>query len=67
MLGLDPASLGVMVYADLAGQVDPGHKKVPKIYHAAVHPTRCGCRPAWVAPAWCAGSGSCCGAVAAGC
>lgn len=43
MLGLDPRSMGVMVYADLAGQIDAGSKKVPKIYHAAMHPTRYTC------------------------
>lgn len=25
----------------LQGKIDPGQKKVPKVYHLAVHPTRC--------------------------
>ena len=41
ILGMDPASGGVMIYANLEGQIEAGHKKAPKIYHAAVHPTRC--------------------------
>ena len=40
VLGLDPATGGMERYVGLEGKVDPGAKKVPKIYHLAVHPTR---------------------------
>ncbi|KAL4432170.1 hypothetical protein ABPG77_005932 [Micractinium sp. CCAP 211/92] len=40
ILGLDPATGGMERYCGLEGKVDPGQKKVPKIYHLAVHPTR---------------------------
>lgn len=40
MLGLDPATGGMERYADLGGKIDAGGKKIPKIYHLAVHPTR---------------------------
>ncbi len=40
ILGLNPYNGGVTMYADLAGQIEAGQKKTPKIYHMAVHPTR---------------------------
>ena len=40
VLGLDPATGGLEWYAGLEGKIDPGQKKVPKVYHLAVHPTR---------------------------
>lgn len=40
MLGLDPATGGMERYIGLEGKIDPGQKKVPKVYHLAVHPTR---------------------------
>ena len=40
VLGLDPATGGMERYAGLEGKIDPGQKKVPKVYHLAVHPTR---------------------------
>ena len=40
MLGLDPATGGMERYTGLEGKIDPGQKKVPKVYHLAVHPTR---------------------------
>ncbi len=51
ILGLDPATGGMERYCGLEGKVDPGQKKVPKIYHLAVHPTRCvHCCPAGLCP-----------------
>jgi hypothetical protein len=44
ILGLNPYNGGISMYADLAGQIDAGQKKTPKIYGMAVHPTRQGCR-----------------------
>ena len=41
ILGLDPATGGMERYVGLEGKIDPGQKKMPKIYHMAVHPTRC--------------------------
>lgn len=40
VLGLDPATGGMERYIGLEGKIDPGQKKVPKVYHLAVHPTR---------------------------
>ncbi|KAL4855688.1 hypothetical protein ACK3TF_003771 [Chlorella vulgaris] len=40
VLGLDPATGGMERYADFGGKIDAGGKKIPKIYHLAVHPTR---------------------------
>lgn len=41
LLGLNPSSGEVTELLSLTGQVDPGQKKVPKVYHAAAHPTKC--------------------------
>ena len=40
-LGLNPSNGELREYISLDGRVDPGTKKMPKIYHATVHPTRC--------------------------
>lgn len=40
VLGMDPGSGGVQIYANLEGRIPVGQKKTPKVYHAAVHPTR---------------------------
>eukprot|EP00887_Chlorella_sp_A99_P005680 scaffold1.g5680.t1 len=40
ILGFNPSTGEVVRYASLQGQVDPGTKKVPKVYSLAVHPTR---------------------------
>ena len=40
VLGLDPATGGMERYAGLEGKIEPGQKKMPKVYHLAVHPTR---------------------------
>jgi hypothetical protein len=40
VMGLDPATLQARPMIDLQGRIDPGQKKSPKVYHAAVHPTR---------------------------
>lgn len=40
ILGLNPTSGHIIPLIDLNGIVDPGQKKVPKVYHIAVHPTR---------------------------
>ena len=45
LLGLNPSSGEVTELLSLVGQVDPGQKKVPKIYHAAAHPTKCASLP----------------------
>jgi WD40 repeat protein len=40
VMGLDPGTKAAQPLVNLQGRIDPGQKKVPKIYHAAVHPTR---------------------------
>ena len=40
VLGLDVMHGAVEKMADIQGLVDPGQKKVPKIYHMISHPTR---------------------------
>jgi WD40 repeat protein len=40
VLGFAPRTGEVTSLMDLAGVIDPGQKKVPKLYHMRVHPTR---------------------------
>jgi len=40
LLGLNPSSGKIEPLINLLGMVDPGQKKLPKIYEIAVHPTR---------------------------
>jgi hypothetical protein len=40
MVGLNPVSGAVQTLINLQGKIDPGQKKIPKIYSAAVHPTK---------------------------
>lgn len=40
ILAFDPTTGVVVRHASLERRIDPGHKKVPKIYSLAVHPTR---------------------------
>ena len=40
MLGVNPVTGDTMRYITLQGKLDPGTKKIPKVYHLAVHPTQ---------------------------
>lgn len=40
LLGLHPSTGQLTQLINIQGMIDPGQKKAPKIYHAAVHPTR---------------------------
>jgi hypothetical protein len=40
LLGVNPATKHIIPLIDLQGMIDPGSKKIPKVYHFSVHPTR---------------------------
>lgn len=41
VLGHHPLTGQHTVLLDLTSVIDPGHKKIPKVYGAAVHPVKC--------------------------
>lgn len=40
LMGLNPTTKEIIPLIDLQGMIDPGSKKIPKIYQLRVHPTR---------------------------
>jgi hypothetical protein len=40
ILGVNPTTKEILPLIDLQGMIDPGSKKIPKIYQFGVHPTR---------------------------